>query len=90
MMNETTTIQSIAMILHQTDVDIIYSLNNTNNHAKEEFMEDRCLIRPNNAYGHLELDTINKNLSVLSQLKKDIELYNINDKYKRLFTYIID
>lgn len=56
-----------AGILQETAIDAIEFLNNTNPDAKEQFISNDELSVPKNSYGDLDIERVEKNLSILGE-----------------------
>ncbi|MDE6845900.1 MAG: DUF1704 domain-containing protein [Lachnospiraceae bacterium] len=74
----------LLQLINDTNIDVIETLNNTNIHAKEEFLSDRSLPKPNNIYGNMNHEQIKRNiddiLHALDHIGEDIHQnieYNI-------------
>lgn len=74
-----------------TDLIVYERLNASNDKtAKEEFLKNPALIRPNNEYGNLDPMEVSENLSTLDEVDKQIAQSSFSEQQKRLLTALSD
>ena len=65
----------ILQLINDTNIDVIETLNNTNAQAKEEFLSDPSLVKPNNIYGNLNSGQVEQNIfditNALDHMRED-------------------
>lgn len=74
--------------MNETDIDVIEALNSTNPDAKEEFLTNKELSKPQNIYGNLDIKQVEQNIDTIILLKKELELSKIPEK-KRLLAELV-
>ena len=80
-----TSLSEIADEIADTDVTVYERLNASNDSAaKEEFLKEPSLIHPNNEYGYLDPDEVDRNLKALSIIGARIEHANLPEQQKYL------
>ncbi len=65
---------SFVQKMNKTDISVIDMLNNTNPEAKEAFLADKELPKPENVYGQLDIKRVEENIATIISLKKELEL----------------
>lgn len=75
---------------NETDIDVIDALNNTNPDAKEEFIANRELSKPQNSYGHLDIKQVEHNIDAIIALKKDLEVSELPEKKRTMAALILE
>lgn len=76
--------------IDSTNIEVYKQLNNTNKVAKEEFLTNPEMIKPNIEYGNLQPETILDNLSTLIGLKNGMAEMDISSQEKHLATILMD
>lgn len=72
-------------ILEETMIDAIEFLNNTNPDAKEQFISREELTVPDNSYGDLDIERVEKNLRILQErMQKGFEGNESGEVLRRL------
>ena len=74
--------------MNETDIDVIDMLNNTNPDAKEEFLVDRALPKPQNSYGNMDIKRVKQNIDIIISLQKELELSELPEK-KRIMAALV-
>lgn len=65
---------SFVQKMNKTDISVIDMLNNTNPEAKEAFLANKELPKPENVYGQLDIKRVEENIATIISLKKELEL----------------
>lgn len=84
------TFSEILEAADSTDINILSNLNNTNPEAKEEFLNNPNLEKPNNTYDKLKGDEYVRNLQVIDELEQEIPEANLNHKQSLLLQSELD
>ena len=79
---------AIVKKMNETDIDVIDMLDNTNPDAKEEFLTNKELSKPQNIYGQLDIKQVEQNIDAIISLKKELKLSEIPEK-KRLLAELV-
>ena len=74
--------------MNETDIDVIDMLNNTNPDAKEEFLVDKALPKPQNSYGNMDIKRVEQNTDTIISLQKELELSELPEK-KRIMAALV-
>lgn len=76
--------------MNETDIDVIEVLNNTNPDAKEEFLANKELSKPQNIYGNLDIQQVERNIDTIISLQKEPELSKIPEKKRVLAELVLE
>lgn len=82
--------KEIVKKMNETDIDVIDMLNNTNLDAKEEFLTNKELSKPQNIYGNLDIKQVEQNIDIIISLQKELELSKIPEKKRLLAELVLD
>lgn len=74
--------------MNETDIDVIDMLNNTNPDAKEEFLVDKALPKPQNSYGNMDIKRVEQNIDIIISLQKELGLSELPEK-KRIMAALV-
>lgn len=74
--------------MNETDIDVIDMLNNTNPDAKEEFLVDKALPKPQNSYGNMDIKRVEQNIDTIISLQKELGLSELPEK-KRIMAALV-
>lgn len=81
--------QKLNELLNDSNIDVIHCLNNTNPHAKEEFLQNAALLKPQNQYENLDIDQIKRNLRSLDEAEDILESHTFPAEYSCIYNAIL-
>lgn len=85
------TFDEISELISESDITVYERLNPTNaKAAKEEFLQNPEMTRPNYEYGNLRASEISKNFRYLQQAESKLDSVELTDSRHRLLDYLID
>ncbi len=86
------TFDEISELISESDITVYERLNPTNTKAaKEEFLQNPEMTRPNYEYGNLRASEISKNFRYLEQAESKLnDSADLSDSRRRLLNYLVD
>lgn len=76
-------------LLKESTIDVIHCLNNTNPKAKEEFLQDSKLLKPQNQYENLDIDQVERNFRLLDEAEALLEANEFPETYSCVYNAIL-
>lgn len=81
--------QKLSELLNESTIDVIHCLNNTNPQAKEEFLQNSTLLKPQNQYENLDIDQIKRNFKFLDEAEDILESRTFPAEYSCIYNAIL-